>query len=147
MKQRVPNIKRITKEDEEKIRLAEEIKNLLPHVTDDIHMKAALALKCEYKVIESYLAGNIEDADFAQAIIEMLRIIIERIYDDSNENYPGENTESFITKVGELSMLTHRKCKAIIEQLHFLEKINHESFGRLQASVNEIARKVGAKAC
>jgi hypothetical protein len=140
MKQNVPNIRINIREVEEKKRLANEINNLLPHVTDDVHMKTALTLNCEYKVVKAYLAGNIEDEQFAVLLIDVLgHIIAEGENEKSTKDHARINSETTLLGVAGLVQRTFRECKAIKAELVFLENKSNERFQRLQASVNEIA--------
>ena len=145
MNKKVPNVREATKDDKEKLRLAKEIKILLPHITDEIHMRTAIMLGCEYKVVKSYLAGKIEDKEFAQQVIDMVRVILKGQHDKSEKGQDDEKTGD-ILRVGMLVALTQEKCKAIMSQLQFLEKVQQESFERLKLSVNGIAKKIGVKA-
>jgi hypothetical protein len=135
MKRKVQNIRIDIKEVEERNQLANEIKSLLPQITDQVHMKAALTLNCEYKVISGYLAGDIADMAVARQLINLLRAIIDWQNNGSIEQAPKEEV-SYINLV-EFLFRAYRMSSTITEKLEQIDKSINENSRQLQTSLNE----------
>lgn len=138
MKKRTVNTKSNSIEAEKKKQLAYQIKTLRPHITDTVHMRAAIILGCEYKAIGSYLEGKIIDVHFAEALIDLFKVILKTPQNAVNKDAEEDKTGD-ILRVAMLVLQTNRTCKAIIDKLDFMEKTNHEAFQCMQASLNGVA--------
>ncbi len=100
----------MTKEEAKAIKkmLAEQLIRLRPDVDDNAHMRAALVLNCDYKVVRSYLAGNVKDEKFAGMLLEVLSLIIE----GGNER----NTHLFYERnIGRILYLQHNLIYTMLQ--------------------------------
>ncbi len=92
--------------------LAAEIATFLPHVTDEVHMKVAIALNCDYKVVKAYLAGNIEDDATARQLIRHLGAIIEQGYDSFKHEVDVQDAGYRFVHMAESVLNTWKLCNS-----------------------------------
>jgi hypothetical protein len=122
--------------------LAAEIKEFLPHVTDEVHMKAALALDCEYKVIKAYLAGNIEDESVARQLIKNLQTIIVRGYDSFGDQVEAQDAGYQFCHVAESVLNTFKLCNTANIMLEQIESRLVHIREKLTEGLNDFNRKL-----
>jgi hypothetical protein len=133
---KIPDKSKINKQ------LAGEIKEFLPHVTDEVHMKVALALNCEYKVVKAYLAGNIEDEAVARQLIRNLGAIITQGYDSFGAEVDAQDAGFEFIHVADSVMNTFKLCNSNSIRLTNIENRIVTNFTNLEAVLKEISRKV-----
>jgi hypothetical protein len=124
--------------DPEKQWLADQLQILLPKVDDNIHMKAALALNCDYAVVKSYLTGNIRDKGFAELLVDMIGHLVEGADKTPMAAYSHKNIGTILWGISELVQRTLRECKSTKAELVFVEHKINEHFKCLQATLTDI---------
>ncbi|MBO9565556.1 MAG: hypothetical protein J7621_22455 [Niastella sp.] len=103
-------------------RLKNEIKDLLPHVTDEVCMKTAIALKLEYTTIKAYLAGKIEDDATGIQLIRVLGAIIQQGYDSFADEVDAQDAGFRFCQVAESILTTFKTTNSMNILLEHLEK-------------------------
>jgi hypothetical protein len=122
--------------------IADEIKSMLPQITDKVHMRTALAMECDYKVIKKYLAGEVEDVTFGKLLVEVLDHALTSVKNERIVEQAGGLGERILYRAVEILKESHDNTKSIIKRLMKLEENQHVNFNVLANSIGSIKDEI-----